>query len=300
MRADEASDSSFERTYTRYRHLAIADAKPAPAEQELQEIEELLGARLPLSFREYLKVANGGYLEYAIDVPTGTGETERLSFCGLFEAGTSSDESFVDEIRKAQERVNIPKGMLPFAENEGGSVVYLDLTPEGNGRVVAFVEGLPECGLIELASSFDEYVDKLEAQITTGHWDRHENIYVQIWRQALTAFGWPEDRIAELIARYQSDLQNPDSLFYHEDPAYYLTFELLSNRANELFEYRIGGGGQGSPWELHSPVHQILTRALDWYTTLFKGIPPRFPDWEQVKLEIGSCLAKHNETLRYP
>ncbi len=48
-------------------------------------------------------------------------------------------------------------------------MVFLDLSPSGNGRVVAFVEGLPawaglptESAFVELAKSFDEYVAKLK------------------------------------------------------------------------------------------------------------------------------------------
>jgi SMI1 / KNR4 family (SUKH-1) len=157
-------------TYARYRHLAIERAKPAPTDTQLAAIENLLGARLPASFRDFLRVANGGYLEYVVDVRMGSGKTEPLCFCGLFSAdeGTFCDGTFVGEIRSAREYVKIPQGVLPFARDGGGSVVYLDLSLEGNGRVVAFVTGLPEwtglrteSGFIELASSFDEYVAKL-------------------------------------------------------------------------------------------------------------------------------------------
>ena len=47
------------------------------------------------------------------------------------------------EIRSAREYVKIPQGVLPFARDGGGSVVYLDLSREGNGRVVAFVMDRP-------------------------------------------------------------------------------------------------------------------------------------------------------------
>ncbi len=113
-------------------------------------------------------------MEYVIDVPTGTGQVEGLSFCGLFSAdiGTFCDETFIGEIRSGREYAKITKGVLPFARDGGGSVVYLDLTPQGNGRVVAFVEGLPgwagkrtESTFIEVASSFDEYVNKLRVDI---------------------------------------------------------------------------------------------------------------------------------------
>ena len=161
-------------SYTKYRHLAIEGAKGPPSESQLRAIEDELGAKLPLSFKQYLDVANGGYLEYEIDVPTGTGQLEPLSFCGLFSAdiGTFCDETFVGEIRSGREYTKIPKGVLPFARDGGASIVYLDLSSAGNGRVVAFVEGLPswtskrtESAFIELASSFDEYVDKLKVDL---------------------------------------------------------------------------------------------------------------------------------------
>jgi hypothetical protein len=161
-------------TYSRYRHLAIEGAKPAPSESQLLEIEELLGAKLPSSFKEYLQVANGGYLEYVVDVPMESGQSEALSFCGLFTAdsGTFCDETFVGEIRSGREYAKIPRGVLPFARDGGGSIVYLDLSPTGNGRVVAFVEGLPgwagkrtESALIELAPSFDQYVEILRIDL---------------------------------------------------------------------------------------------------------------------------------------
>jgi len=161
-------------TYTTYRHLAIESAKAPPSEAQLRAIEDELGVKLPPSFREYLNVANGGYLEYVIDVPTGTGQIEGLSFCGLFSAdtGTFCDETFIGEIRSGREYAKIPKEVLPFARDGGGSIVYLDLTSQGDGRVVAFVEGLPgwagkrtESAFVEIAASFDDYVNKLRVDI---------------------------------------------------------------------------------------------------------------------------------------
>jgi hypothetical protein len=155
---------------TRYRHLLIADALPAPSPEQVAAIEALLGATLPQSFRDFLRVANGGSVAYVIDVPTGNGKNEPLSFSGVFSAneGTFADDTFVGEIRSGREYAKIPVGVLPFACDGGGSTVYLDLTPEGRGRVVAFVHGLPEwagggtdSAFLALAASFDDYVGKL-------------------------------------------------------------------------------------------------------------------------------------------
>src|SRR6185436_10198536 len=160
-------------SYTKYRHLAIEHAKAPPSESQLHAIEDELGAELPLSFKQYLDVANGGYLEYIIDVPTGTGNSRPFhSVVFSADTGTFCDETFVGEIRSGRDYTKIPKRILPFARDGGGSIVYLDLSSAGNGRVVAFVEGLPSWAskrtgpaFIELASSFDEYVDKLKLDL---------------------------------------------------------------------------------------------------------------------------------------
>ena len=61
-----------------------------------------------------------------------------------------------------------PRALLPFAQDGCGSSVFLDLTPEGRGSVLAFVRGLPSwTGLrsdsvwLPLAESFDAYVSML-------------------------------------------------------------------------------------------------------------------------------------------
>ncbi|HKD29528.1 MAG TPA: SMI1/KNR4 family protein [Xanthobacteraceae bacterium] len=112
-------------TSLRHRHLAIERAKPAPTDIQLAAIETLLGANLPACFRDFLRVANGGYLQYVVDVPTGSGKIEPLCFGSIFSAdeGTFCDETFVGEIRSAREYPKVPQGVLPFARDGGGSVV---------------------------------------------------------------------------------------------------------------------------------------------------------------------------------
>jgi hypothetical protein len=198
-------------TYSRFRHLAIERTKPAPTDAQLAAIENLLGASLPQSFRDFLRAANGGYLEYVIDVSMRDGTSEQLSFCGIFaaDAGTFCDETLVGEIRSGREHFKLPQGVLPFARDGGGSVVFLDLSSEGNGRVVAFVHGLPawtglrgESAFVELAPSFDEYVQKLridrEAAVEHLEHDATELSHVEATEQWLDIGlpGWREQESA--------------------------------------------------------------------------------------------------------
>jgi cell wall assembly regulator SMI1 len=157
---------------TRYKHVVIEDFQGPPDVHEVQAIEQELGVALPSSFRQFLDVANGGTLEYSVRVPP-TPDGEEMLFGMLFQAGRDrSDEygygTLIGEARDHRRFIGIPKEVLPFAQDGGGSTVYLDLTESGRGRVVAYVIGLPawtglrqEDALVEVARDFDEYLSRL-------------------------------------------------------------------------------------------------------------------------------------------
>lgn len=151
----------------KYNHLEILDAKRAPAPEEVAAIEALLGRPLPTDFLDFLSVANGAQLEYCVRVPP---DGEIVSFYDIFLAGTNEPgqhyATFIHEIRMEREQREIPKEFLPFASDGSHAVVYLDLSPEGNGRVVASLYGYvwaggQDDGYIELAPSFAGYIEML-------------------------------------------------------------------------------------------------------------------------------------------
>lgn len=155
--------------YTQYRHLAIAGAQAAPTAGEIAAIEALLGAPLPAPFLAFLQVANGAYFDYTCDVPDGEGGVEKMAFNTMFSAeeGDFCDETLVGELRAARKHMAMPERILPFARDGGNSMVFLDLTPEGAGRVLSYVQELPGWtgrrahGFIALAPSFEAWLDSL-------------------------------------------------------------------------------------------------------------------------------------------
>ena len=155
--------------YTRYRHLAIEGAKPPPTPGQVAAIEALLEAPLPAAFLAFLQVANGACCDYACDVPDGEGGVETMGFNTFFSAddGDFCDETLVGEIRAARQHLAMPEKILPFARDGGNSMLFLDLTDDGGGRVLAYVEELPGWtgkrarGYIVLAPSFDAWLDSL-------------------------------------------------------------------------------------------------------------------------------------------
>ena len=156
--------------YNRYRHLAIDEAKPAPTPGQIAAIETELQASLPASFLEFLQVANGGEIGYYCDVPDGRGGFEQMSFPGIFSAdeGDFCDCTLVGELRAARKYMEMPEKILPFARDGGDSMLFLDLSDEGQGRVLAYIRELPAwtgprapAGLMVLAPSFDAYISSL-------------------------------------------------------------------------------------------------------------------------------------------
>ncbi|HET9494721.1 MAG TPA: SMI1/KNR4 family protein [Chloroflexia bacterium] len=157
---------------TQYKHLTILESDGPPSESEIRSIEAVLGTTLPVDFRAFIGVANGGHLPYLVNVPPHA-DGEPMAFNVIFstkpdERGTYGYDTFIGEIKNARQVFQVPPAVLPFSHDGGGSMLFLDLTPEGNGRVVAFVEGLPawtglrkESAFIEVAHSFSEFVDLL-------------------------------------------------------------------------------------------------------------------------------------------
>ena len=156
--------------YAVFRHLAIERAKSPASVEEIAALESALGAQLPASFVEFLQVANGGHIEYLVDVEVD-GVLEVLSFSDVFSTGPedSGYGTFLYEVHKVRENSGAPRGVLPIARDGGGSMLYLDMSDDGEGRVVAFVAALPgwagsesaEPKYITVAESFDAYVEKL-------------------------------------------------------------------------------------------------------------------------------------------
>jgi hypothetical protein len=158
--------------FTRFRNLAVYDPQPPPTDAEIEAIENALTARLPEDFKHFLAVANGGHIEYEVEVEHSEGK-EQMLFCELFNthrfpSNSSPWGTFLGELAVARENFELPPEVLPVARDGGGSLLFLDLTQEGAGRIVAFVHGLPAWtgrrqtdAFVEVAPSFVEYVDKL-------------------------------------------------------------------------------------------------------------------------------------------
>jgi hypothetical protein len=159
---------------TRYRSLVIRGFVGEPTESELEASEQELGTSLPADFIEFLMVANGGSADYSARVPPPEGEHTGMG--RLYSTKPDKREeypvgTFLGEIQLSRQTWAIPREVLPFADDGGECDWYLDLTSEGQGRVVVFRGGHPpwtgrssEDAYFHVADSFVEFIDSLSVE----------------------------------------------------------------------------------------------------------------------------------------
>jgi hypothetical protein len=117
-----------------FRDLELWDPRPATT-ADLDRIERLIGVPLRASFAEFLRVGSGGPMKYCVRAPQPAGADE-LSFSQIYAAGPDPAGelgmgTIPGEIELERASRRIPRQVIPFADDGGGSVLYLDLTPEG-------------------------------------------------------------------------------------------------------------------------------------------------------------------------
>jgi hypothetical protein len=163
-------------TYSKYRHVVIADYLGAPDAECTASLEASLMTRLPKSFREFLDVANGGEMDfYYVDIDHPEMKVPR-SFSILYGSKPRRPGSpfgvFEHEIKLSREAAQLPPQVLPFARDNSGCELYLDLTDyedTGEDRVVAFIHGMPDLdgqpkdnAWVTVALHFDDYIAQLK------------------------------------------------------------------------------------------------------------------------------------------
>ena len=155
----------------RFPHLEVDAPKAPPTGEEIAAIETAVGVKLPPELLGFLAAANGGKLDYTFEVPTES-RPFQLCFYSIYSTrhpypGRSPAGLILHELEVERRLKGLRPGLLPIAADGGTSVLYVDLAPERSGRIVAYVEGLPDWDgtpegcFIDLAPSLDEYLAAL-------------------------------------------------------------------------------------------------------------------------------------------
>jgi len=151
-----------------YKNLYIEDINQAASDQEIQLLEQTLEASLPEDYKDFLRICNGGYLEYEIEITFEDGNSEYMCYGSLYQLNSSETwESNPFELKNERGVEGFPEKVLPIARDGGSSKLFLDL--RDGGGVIAYLQGLPgwtglrqtDC-LVKVADTFTEYLSKLQ------------------------------------------------------------------------------------------------------------------------------------------
>ncbi len=148
---------------------------PPPTEQQLALVEQAIGAKLPAAYVAFLRYSNGGHPQlntFYVDVPS-RGYHQQWGINNFFsiasdDPATADTEEVIWRYQHRHER--LPRRLLPIADNGLGDELLLDLTKEGDGRVVLLAHQRPAWArralpaaevLLPVAKSFEELIDSL-------------------------------------------------------------------------------------------------------------------------------------------
>lgn len=152
-----------------------------------------------------------------------------------------------------------------------------------------------------------------------------KQIYLSVWKKALTVLlGWSEDQIERWSECYRRDLDDPDSMFYHEPPLYYVVPLLIPRRLAwrlshrdemRLFERLMsaleGGDWTGLPPELARlkeemplfewlPLFEVYRQELLRTNVWLNELNVDAYDWSAAKRRVEKILEEYGETISEP
>lgn len=123
---------------------------------ELEELEELLGERLPQEIKEHYIKYNGGYPKFSKHTDIEGEEYEVNYF--LTVKGYRGISSVKELLRDV-----IPTRLIPFADEEGGDLFCISVRGEDIGEIYYYNhEDDGEESVTKISNSFKEFFNNLE------------------------------------------------------------------------------------------------------------------------------------------
>ena len=135
--------------------------RPHPTPGQIAFIEQLIGRKLPQTYVDFLMSSNGGHPEVCDFSDRTEGSYEEWAVDHFFHISSELDstESVVWNYRHRWP--GAAREIFPIAADGGGNLVCLDLTEPGKDRVIVWVHDDPDLPIVEVADSFEEFIDSL-------------------------------------------------------------------------------------------------------------------------------------------
>jgi hypothetical protein len=135
--------------------------RPKPTPDQIAFVENLVGARLPRSYIDFLLFSNGGHPE----LDTFSVGVDSKQWAGSVDTffHISSDQSSTEDVVWNYNRLSHlnPRTILPIAQDGGGNIICLDLGSVSYGEVLLWTHDLPGYPLLVISSSFEDFLDRL-------------------------------------------------------------------------------------------------------------------------------------------
>ncbi len=139
----------------------IGEPMPPPTSEQIAFVENLVGTKLPESYVMFLSFSNGGRPEARIFYDRTPGSYEEWEVDRFFHLSSDTDSTESVIWNYQHWWFDAPKEILPIAEDGSGNLICLDLTEQGGGRVIVWVHDDPDLPIVEVADSFEEFIDSL-------------------------------------------------------------------------------------------------------------------------------------------
>lgn len=133
-------------------------------EPRIQELERIIGSRLPPDYREFLTVYGGATFSKPFEAPiTEPGHFDEYAcptaFLGFYQPNNGSPHSLdvLDAVRYYKTR--IPKGFIPIAQAIGGNLILLGIDAANRDKVLYWDHETSD--VLAVADSFSDFLSHL-------------------------------------------------------------------------------------------------------------------------------------------
>ncbi len=136
---------------------------------EIEEIEQMLGLKLPNQYREHLLKYNGGQCEPNIFIFNENGKLSDSCidwFLAIYEGEYDNLNRYIIEYKIENKR--LPEMVLPIAHDPGGNLICISCSGEDYGKVYFWDHeremdaSIGFSNLFFVANSFNEFIDNLK------------------------------------------------------------------------------------------------------------------------------------------
>ncbi|WP_027482897.1 SMI1/KNR4 family protein [Deinococcus pimensis] len=149
-----------------YRNVVFDNVSRPASPEDIASLEVALGASLPRDVVEFLSVVNGADCAFSMDVTLADGSSRNVALQEWY--GVEGPTTFEHALDFVRETFQVPREVLPIANSNAQHFFFVDLTEQGGGRVVAFVQGQPGWTgrntapeFVTVANSLMELLDEL-------------------------------------------------------------------------------------------------------------------------------------------